>query len=106
MSAMISYVLTGFFATAFISLWFAVVYHVLSKKQGEVVAINRQLQIHYSIYRQERGGPKGDAAKRMLETSRMIYRESLHDFNMVYAKPMNRIPGFVMGFGFLKEEES
>ncbi len=105
MAAMIACVAAVICAAAFLSLWFTVSYRILMHKFREVEAAAEQIRMHYDLYRQKRGSPNAEAAKRMLDTSRMIYRESQNSYNQVYRKLLYHLPGFLMGFRFMKEKE-
>lgn len=105
LTTLIACIIAGICATAFVALWFRVSYCVLADKYREVEATAEQSRMHYSNYRQERGNPNAEAAKRIFDTSRMIYRESLNKYNQVYSKPINRFPGMLMGFRIGKERD-
>lgn len=100
---MIAYVIAGISAIAFITLWFTVSYHKLVDRYHEVEATKEQIKMHQAIYRQEQESKDIVVARRMIETSRMIYRESVKDYNRLYANPIYRIPGFILGFRFVSE---
>lgn len=105
MTVIIAYVIAGISATAFVTLWFTISYHKLSLKYREAEEAAEQVKMHYAIYRQDRESLNVKTVKRILDTSRMIYRESVNDYNRVYANPIYRLPGFMLGFRFMKEKE-
>lgn len=105
MTFMIAYVIAGISAAAFFTLWFTVSYFKLAERYHEVEAAKEQIKMHQAVYRQKQEDKNIQMARRMLETSRMIYRESISDYNRVYMSPLYRIPGFMMGFRVLKEME-
>lgn len=105
MTFMIAYVIAGISAAAFFTVWFTVSYFKLAERYHEVEAAKEQIKMHQAVYRKEQDDKKIQVARRMLETSRMIYRESIRDYNRVYVNPLYRIPGFIMGFRVLKEME-
>ncbi len=85
---------------ALLLLWFGIAFNKLSHSKHEMTSAAVQAQMHRTLYNQERGNPNAQAAKRMLETSNMIYRETIKSYNRVLANPIYRIPGFIMGFQF------
>lgn len=105
MTVMIAFVIAILCAAAFLSLWFTVSYRTLSSKYREVEAAAEQIRMHYDLYRQKRNSPNEETAKRMLDTSRMIYRESQNNYNQVYKKLFYHVPGFLMGFRLIKEKK-
>ena len=106
LTAMIAFVIAVLCAAAFLSLWFTVSYRILSNKYREVEAAAEQIRMHYDLYRKKRGEPNAEAAKRMLDTSRMIYTEIQNEYNQVYKKVIYHFPGFLMGFRLIKEKET
>ena len=105
MTTLIAYAIAGICATAFITLWFITAYKVLRDTKKKIESAEEQIKIHYAIYRQDRESPNGKTAKRMLDISLMIYRESLYEYNHLCAKLIYKIPGFFMGFHAEKERE-
>jgi hypothetical protein len=79
-------------------------YKELSEKRKSLTAIGEQVQIHRKLYMQERGGDNDAAAQTILENKLMVYRGVEKDYNTLLRRPMNRIPGYIMGF-YAKEKE-
>lgn len=102
MQIIIAYVIAGISVTGLIALWFAVAFNRLVDKHQEVMAAKEQIKVHYEAYRKERGGQKEEIAKRMLDTSRLIYQESVNEYNRFYSNPMYHFPGFLLGFRFIR----
>lgn len=105
MTATIACVIAGICATAFITLWFVVTYHKLANQYKEISAAQEQRRLHYDIYRQKRGSTSEQTAKGMLDIDHKIYRDSIYAYNRLYTNPFYRIPGFIMGFRYVKEEK-
>jgi hypothetical protein len=97
-AATLGWLVAGVCVLAFITLWFTVSYRELSAKRKSLVAIQEQVQIHRRLYMQERGGENDAAALNIIENKLIVYREVEKDYNILLKKPMNRIPGYIMGF--------
>lgn len=106
MAAIIAYSMAGISTVAFITLWFTTSYRELSLKRQEVVSAKEQVEMHLSLYMQAQCSTNAQAAKRMLDTSRMIYGEIVKSYKNTLKKPLYRLPGFVMGFCLMSEIES
>lgn len=106
MTFMIAYVIAGISGAAFLALWFSVSYRKLADRYHEVEAAKEQIKMHQAIFRQEQDSINIQVARRMLETSRLIYREAVNDYNRVYANPLYCIPGFMLGFRHVREMEA
>ncbi len=104
MTVIIACFIAGICAIAFISLWFTVAYHKLTDQYREISAAIEQKKLHYSIYMQQLGSSNELAVKRMLDTDQKIYREAVHAYNRLYTNSFHRLPGFIMGFRYVKEE--
>lgn len=99
LTATLGWLVGGISVTAFVTLWFSVSYRELSAKRKSLEAIKNQVQLHRRLYMQERGGENDAAAKNILENKQMVYREVENEYIALLKKPMNRIPGLIMGFG-------
>lgn len=88
----------GICVTAFVTLWFIVSYKELSTMQKSLDTIREQVQIHRRLYMQERGGENDASAKKILENKLMVYKDTVKKYNALLKRPMNRIPGYIMGF--------
>lgn len=94
----LGWLIAGICVAAFITLWFTVSFRELSAKQRSLDAIREQVQLHRKLYMQERGGENDVAALNIIENKLIVYREVEKDYNILLKKPMNRIPGYIMGF--------
>lgn len=104
LTVIIACFIAGICAIAFVSLWFFVTYHKLTDQYREVSAAIEQRKLHYSIFLQQFGSSNELTAKRMLDTDQKIYREAVYAYNRFYTNPFHRLPGFIMGFRYVKEE--
>lgn len=98
MPIIIAYAIAGICATALIVLWFAASFNRLAEKHQEVKAAEEQVRIHLTDYRTVRGSPDAEIAKKMLDTSRLIYRGSVNEYNRTYRKLIYHFSGFILGF--------
>lgn len=105
MAAILACYLAGISTAAFLTLWFVTSHRELARKKQEVMAAAEQVQMHRTHYVQERGSSNAQMAKRMLDTGRMIYVETVKGYNNCLKNPMYRFPGFVMGFRLMPETE-
>lgn len=103
-AAIMGWLISGFCILAFIVLWFSVCYRELSAKRKSLDAINEQVQTHRRLCMQERGGENDAAAQKVLENKLMVYREIEKDYHSLLRKPMNRVPGYIMGFSVIDKE--
>lgn len=106
MTETIAIVIAVLCAAAFLSLWFTVSYQILSNKYKEVEAAAEQIKVHYDLYRQKIEGPNAEVARRMLDTSRLIYRQSQNNYNKVYKRLIYHFPGYLMGFRLITDKET
>lgn len=97
-ATMLGWIIAGISVAAFITLWFTVTYKELSVKRISLKTISEQVKVHRRLLMQERGGENDTAAKYILENKLMVYREIEKDYNTLLRRPLNRIPGYVMGF--------
>lgn len=105
MTAVIAYVIAIISTTAFLALWFWVVYRELQAKTAMVNSAESQLAACRKNHMQTRGSLKEQDAKSILARSLDIYHQSIMLFNQTLQKPGHRIPGFLMGFRLMKEGE-
>lgn len=96
--ALLGWLLAGICVVAIITIWFIVSYKELSDKQKRLAAITEQIQLHRKLCLQERGGDHDAAAQNILENKLMVYREMELDYDALLARPLNRLPAYVMGF--------
>lgn len=104
MTVIIACLIAGISIAAFLALWVVTSYRELGSKKQEVTAVAEQVQMHRTLYRQTRGSPNGQAAKKMLETSRMVYAGTVKGYNNCLKNRVYRLPGFVMGFRRVPEK--
>ena len=107
-SATLGWFVAGICITAFIILWFTVSFKELSEKRKCLEAINEQVQLHRTLYMQERGSENNAAARNILDNKLIVYREVSKEYNALLKKPINYIPAYIMGFQYtdsLKEKE-
>ena len=90
--------IAGICVVAFVTLWFTVCFKELSAKRKSLDSIREQVQMHRRLHMQERGSENDAAAQNILENKSMVYREVEKDYNALLKRPMNRIPGYIMGF--------
>jgi hypothetical protein len=102
-SATLAFLFAGICFAAFVTLWFYVSFRELSAKRKSLYAISEQVQFHRKLYMQERGGEYETAARNIYENKLMVYREVEQDYNALLKKPMNFIPGCIMGFSFFSK---
>lgn len=97
--------MAGISTATILTLWFVTSFRELDRKKKEVAAADEHVQMHRTIYMQVRGSPNAQAAKRMLDTSRVIYLETVKGYNDCVKNPIYRFPGFMMGFRIISETE-
>ncbi len=106
MTAIIPYFIASISSIAFFILWFITSYKELTNKKQEVMAASEQVLMHRTLLNiQEQGSPNVHAAKRMLDTSYMIYEETVKSYNLVLKNPIHHFSGFMMGFRFISDNE-
>lgn len=102
MTALFPYFIAGISTVAFFTLWFITSYRELAHKKQEVIAASEQVQMHRTLLElQEQGSQNLQAAKRMLDTSYMIYVETVKSYNLVLKNPIHHFSGLIMGFRFI-----
>jgi len=97
-AATLGWITAGICVVAFVTLWFIVSFKELSEKRKSLEAISEQVQLHRRLYMQERGGENDAAAQNIFENKLMVYREVEKEYKTLLRRPMNRIPGYIMGF--------
>jgi len=105
LTAIIAYFIAGISTAAFLTLWFVTSYRELARIKEEVVAAAEMVKMHRTLYMQELGGPNMKAAKRMLDTSNMVYMEIVKSYNVCLKKPLNRLPALMLGFHYISKDE-
>lgn len=106
LTTIIAFFIAGGSTTAFLVLWFVTSYRELSSKKREVDVAAEQVRIHYNGNMQESDNSNAKIAKKMLDTSRMIYSETVRGYNDVLFNPINCFPGFIMGFREMSETDN
>lgn len=105
MTAIFPYFIAGISTIAFFTLWFITSYRELNHKMQEVMTASEQVQMHRTLLEiQEPGSPNVHAAKRMLDTSYMIYNETVKSYNLVLKSPIHHFSGFMMGFRTISDK--
>ncbi len=89
--------IAGICVIAFVTLWFTVCFKELSAKRKSLDSIREQVQMHRRFNVQEHGS-ENDAAQNILENKYMVYRKVEKDYNALLKRPVNHIPGYIMGF--------
>ncbi|NLO10802.1 MAG: hypothetical protein GX129_13180 [Clostridiales bacterium] len=102
--ATLGWFIAGICVTAFVTLWFIVSFKELSAMQKSLDTISEQVRMHRRLYMQERGGENDAAAQKIFENKLMVYRETVKNYNALLKRPMNRIPGYIMGFSLKNKE--
>lgn len=88
----------------FVTIWFTTAYAELSAKRDSLADLDEQLHLHERLYSHAQDDVDARYANGMVETSRMLCREASKSYNRILRKPMNRIPGFLMGFREVDED--
>lgn len=104
MTTMIACVLAGISTTVAVVLWFFVVYRELKTKRNALKSAQYQLNASRHQQIRTRDGPEAQSAHEVLIRSLDIYRQSVALYHETLKKPWNCIPGFLMGFRQLKDE--
>lgn len=102
--AMLGWFVAGICIAAFIILWFKTSYRELSAKRKTLYAIDEQVQMHQTLYMQEKGSEHELVAQNILENKQMVYREVEKDYNRLIKRPINCIPAYIMGFRPIKKD--
>lgn len=97
-SATLGWFVAGICITAFVTLWFSVSFKELSEKRNSLEDINEQVQLHRTLYMQERGSENNAAARNILDNKLIVYREVAKEYDALLKKPINYIPAYIMGF--------
>jgi hypothetical protein len=97
-AATLGWFIAGICLAAFITLWFAVSFKELSTMQKSLDTISEQVHMHRRLHMQERGGENDAGAQKILENKLMVYREAVKKYNVLLKRPLNRIPGYILGF--------
>lgn len=99
-SATLGWFVAGICITAFVTLWFYVSFRELSAKRNSLEAINKQVQLHRTLYMQERGSENEKAARNVLDNKLIVCREVEKEYDSLLRKPINYIPAYIMGFHY------
>ncbi|NCB64454.1 MAG: hypothetical protein EOM52_12850 [Clostridia bacterium] len=84
--------------------WLAAGQRRLSALKGDVERASRQLTMHRALANQARDGPDAASARKMLDTSRMLYQSSAVAYNQALNQVGNRLAARVLGFRPTTEE--
>ena len=105
MANIIAYFIAGLSTTAFLILWFIISYKAICSKKNEVKLASEQIKMHTLLHIEAKYGPDEKCAKKMLETSHMIYDESIEGYNKTLHKLIYFIPGLIMGYRKINKED-
>lgn len=105
-AGVLGWFIAGLCVLAFIALWFTVSIKEMASKWKSLNAIGEQVKMHKMLCMQERGGENDNAAQKILENKLMVYRKVEKDYYALLKKPINRVPGYVMGFYLSKIKKS
>lgn len=105
MPTTIAYFVACVCVAGFVTIWFTTANKELSAKRDSLAALEEQLRLHERLFSQARDGPDAQPSAKMLETSRMLYREAAKSYNNILHKPMNRFPALMMGFKSVNENK-
>lgn len=94
----------GISTAAFLALWFWVVFKELREKRNMIESAAAQLVACRRQVRQVTGGLEKEDAKKVLDRSLDIYRQTVMLYHQTLKKPWNYIPGFLMGYREVKDE--
>jgi hypothetical protein len=97
-SATLAWFVAGICITAFVTLWFSVCFKELSAKRNSLEAISEQVQLHRTLYMQERGNENNSAARNILDNKLIVYKEVAKEYDALLKKPRNYITAYIMGF--------
>lgn len=86
-----------------VTVWFVISYCELTRYKNEMISAAKQEQMHRTHYMKERGKSNEQAAKRILDNSSLIHRETAKSYNCVLGNPIYRFPGYIMGFERMDE---
>lgn len=98
MPTIIAFFVAGICFVGFVTIWFWAAYRELSAKRDSLADLEDQLRLHELLSTKVIDGPDAQFAANMLETSRMLCREAVKEYNRILHKPMNRFPALLMGF--------
>lgn len=102
MTTILAWFIAGSSTAGLVTLWFVIAYQELSHARQCIENAAEQLSLHKNLYPKAKNSPDGDAATHALDTTKMIYREVIKNYEYVRHKPMNRFPGFILGFREMK----
>lgn len=104
MPVWIAWLIAGISTAGFVAIWFSTAHRELLRGRQSVENAVRQIQLHVDACPQVRGGPYDETAMSALDTSRMIYRETVKGYNRIVRRPMNRIPALILGYPLIRIE--
>ncbi|MEG0778371.1 MAG: hypothetical protein RRY04_01910 [Oscillospiraceae bacterium] len=91
---------------AFFVLWFCEVRKSLRAKRSTAKSARIQLAACRSKQLQARGTQEKAQAQQVLDRSLDIYRQSVDSYNQNLKKPQYFVPGYLMGFRKINEDEA
>lgn len=93
-----AYMIAGISTTLFLTLWFYIAYKDLSKAKKALEHTKIQFLMHSELLMKQRGSPQEKDAQKITQTSELIYKRALLDYEAERNKPLNKFPAFVFGF--------
>ncbi|MEG1459092.1 MAG: hypothetical protein RSB37_06175 [Acetivibrio sp.] len=85
--------------------WFTMACKELSHARQGVEHAITQVQLHSDFYPQVHNEANERAAINSLDTCRMIYHETVKNYNMIRKKPWNFFPAIIFGYHPLKDTD-
>ncbi len=98
MKGLLLCIIAGIIAAVLIFLWFRRVYQSLSKKRQSVECARRQLASNRKKHMRIKDGYNSERGQELITKSVDIYRQNVSSYNLTLKKPLNIIPGYLMGF--------
>ncbi|MEG1594202.1 MAG: hypothetical protein RR350_07290 [Oscillibacter sp.] len=105
MNTVIAWLLTAISTMAFFLLWFWVVYKELRGKRNTAESAALQLAACRKKRLRAKNSIELADAQAVLDRSLDIYHQAVDIYNKTRQKPLNHIPGWLMGFGPLDEKK-
>ncbi len=94
----IPWLIAGIYIAGLVIVWFAIARRELTQAMRNMENALRQVQLHIDGRAQVCGGPYEAAAIHSLNVSRLIYRETVKNYETVRNKLVNRLPALLFGY--------
>ena len=98
MTIWIPWLLAGVSTAGLMVIWFVSARRELARAKMSVENAIRQVKLHEDGCAQVCHGPYEAAAANSLSTSRLIYRETVKNYETVRNKLVNRLPALLFGY--------